>query len=109
MVENQGHESVTNESSNNRQIVKSLSVFFPCYNEQENVTRTVEQVLEVLNKLNLDFEIIIINDGSADGTGRIADEISNRDKRIKVVHHPTNLGYGAALQSGFKAASKDFK
>ena len=108
MVESPGREVVTNKSLNNLKVVKSLSVFFPCYNEEENVPRTVEQALEVLNKLNLDFEIIIVNDGSADRTGQIADELAKKDKRIKAVHHPNNMGYGAALQSGFKAASKEF-
>ena len=85
----------------------SISVFFPCYNEQENVGRTVGKALEVLEKLNADFEAIIVDDGSSDGTGRIADEIAGRDGRVKVVHHEGNLGYGAALQSGFKAATKE--
>ena len=86
----------------------SISVFFPCYNEQENVTRSVEKALDVLEKLNADFEIIIIDDGSSDKTGQIADEIAGRDGRIKVVHHNKhNLGYGAALQSGFKTATKE--
>jgi glycosyltransferase involved in cell wall biosynthesis len=85
----------------------SVSVFFPCYNEQENVGRTVEKALTVLEKLDADFEVIIVNDGSSDETGRIADEIAGRDSRVKVVHHEPNLGYGAALQSGFKAATKD--
>jgi len=85
----------------------SISVFFPCYNEQENVGRTVQKALDVLEKLNADFEVIIVNDGSADDTGRIADEIAGRNGRVKVVHHRCNLGYGAALQSGFKAATKE--
>jgi glycosyltransferase involved in cell wall biosynthesis len=85
----------------------SISVFFPCYNEQENVARTVEQALGVLEKLSAGFEVIIVDDGSADRTGRIADEIAARDSRVKAVHHRTNLGYGAALQSGFKAATKE--
>lgn len=85
----------------------SISVFFPCYNEQDNVTRVTEQAVAVLEKLNADFEVIIVNDGSSDGTGRIADELTGRNDRIKVVHHHTNLGYGAALQSGFKAATKE--
>jgi glycosyltransferase involved in cell wall biosynthesis len=85
----------------------SISVFFPCYNEQENVGRTVEKALEVLERLNADFEVIIVDDGSSDGTGQIADEIAGRDGRVKVVHHEGNLGYGAALQSGFKAATKE--
>jgi glycosyltransferase involved in cell wall biosynthesis len=86
----------------------SISVFFPCYNEQENVHRTVEKALEVMEKLNADFEVIIVDDGSSDGTGQIADEIAVRDDRVKVVHHQHNLGYGAALQSGFKTATKEF-
>jgi len=85
----------------------AISVFFPCYNEQGNVARTVEQALEVLEKLNADFEVIIIDDGSTDSTGHIADEITRRNNRVKVVHHHPNLGYGAALRSGFKAATKE--
>jgi len=84
----------------------SISVFFPCYNEQENVGPTTEKVLNVLEKLKADFEVIIIDDGSSDGTGKIAADIADRDDRVKVVHHPRNLGYGAALQSGFEAATK---
>ena len=84
----------------------SISVFFPCYNEQDNVAGTVEQALAVLEKLKADFEIIIVDDGSSDATGQIAEEIAGRNSKVKVVHHPTNLGYGAALQSGFKAATK---
>jgi len=85
----------------------SISVFFPCYNEQENVGRTVEKALDVLEKLKADFEIIIVDDGSTDETGRTTDEIAKRDGRVKVVHHKNNLGYGAALQSGFKTATKE--
>ncbi|KPL20362.1 MAG: cell wall biosynthesis glycosyltransferase [Phycisphaerae bacterium SM1_79] len=85
----------------------SISVFFPCYNEQENIGRTVEQTLAVLKSLKADFEVIIIDDGSCDRTGQVADEMARRDNRVKVVHHPRNLGYGAALQSGFKAATKE--
>jgi glycosyltransferase involved in cell wall biosynthesis len=60
-----------------------------------------------LEKLNADFEIIVVDDGSSDGTGRTADEIAGRDKRVKVVHHEHNLGYGAALRSGFASATKE--
>lgn len=84
-----------------------LTVFFPCYNEQDNVERVVTQALEVLDKYGLDFELIVVDDGSSDATGRIADELAERNGHVRVVHHNTNLGYGAALQSGFKAASKE--
>jgi len=84
----------------------SISIFFPCYNEEGNVARTTERALTVLKRLGADYEVIIVNDGSKDATGRIADEIAGRESGVKVVHHPTNLGYGAALQSGFRAAAR---
>lgn len=91
----------------NRPTACSISVFFPCYNEQDNVAGTVDQALAVLKKLHADFEVIIVDDGSSDATATIADELARQDSTVKVVHHPDNLGYGAALQSGFKAATKE--
>ena len=90
----------------NNNSLNSISVFFPCYNEQDNVERTVTRALSVLEKLGLDYEVIIVDDGSKDVTAEIADGLARQNPRIKVVHHSTNLGYGAALQSGFRAASK---
>jgi len=86
----------------------SLSVFFPCYNEQENLTRVVTQALAVLDGLGCDYEILVVNDGSSDNTGQLADALAAQYDTIKTIHHPVNRGYGAALQSGFGAASKEF-
>lgn len=88
--------------------VKSLSVFFPCYNEQDNIERVVKAAVDVLTTLKTDYEIIIVDDGSKDRTGQIADKLASENKNVKVVHHRPNLGYGAALQSGFKAATKEY-
>jgi glycosyltransferase involved in cell wall biosynthesis len=85
----------------------SITVFFPCYNEQANVAKVAQQALEVLEGLQADYEVIIVNDGSADDTGPVADRIAASNPRVRVIHHPRNLGYGAALQSGFRAATKD--
>ena len=85
----------------------SISVFFPCYNEQGNIAGVVGKALAELENLNADFEVIIVDDGSGDSTGTIADELAGGNNRVKVVHHRTNLGYGAALQSGFKASTKE--
>ena len=85
----------------------SITVFFPCYNEQENVAKVAQEALEVLEGLHADYEIIIVNDGSADETGSVADQIAAQHPHVRVIHHPHNLGYGAALQSGFRAATKD--
>jgi len=89
-------------------MVKSLSVFFPCYNEQDNIERVVKTAIDALALLKIDYEIIIVDDGSKDKTGQIADQLAAKDFHIKVVHHHPNLGYGAALQSGFKAATKEY-
>lgn len=85
----------------------SISVFFPCYNEQDNVRRVVNKAVEIFEAMGADFEIIIVNDGSADKTGEVANSIASADKRVRVVHHPRNRGYGAALQSGILNAKKE--
>ena len=86
----------------------SLSVFFPCYNEAENIEALVAKTKGVLESLVSDWEIIIVNDGSSDATGEIADRLAGADSRIKAVHHATNSGYGMALRSGFVAAEKQY-
>ncbi len=85
----------------------SISVFFPCFNEQDNIKPLVEKTLNVCADLNADFEILIINDGSSDKTGPHADELAKLHGPVRVIHHETNLGYGAVLQSGFREATKN--
>ena len=85
-----------------------LSVFFPCYNEADNVQRVVRRAKEVLDRLVSDWEIIIVNDGSRDATAEIADRLAREDSRVRAVHHAKNGGYGMALRSGFAAATKEF-
>jgi len=85
----------------------SISVFFPCYNEQENIRRTAQRATEALKGMGYDYEIILVNDGSKDQTGKIADELAAEDGHIRAVHHRQNMGYGAALQSGIRAAKKE--
>ena len=85
----------------------SISVFFPCYNEQDNIEALVRKAWSVLNNLTDDFEIIIINDGSSDNTKAIADKLSHDLNSVRAIHHTQNTGYGGALQSGFKNASKE--
>ncbi len=94
-------------ASGTQQTAVSISIFLPCYNEQSNVTRTVEQAVGSLEKTGFDYELIIVDDGSSDATGSIADALAKRYSNVRVIHHPVNKGYGAALQSGFKAAAKN--
>lgn len=88
--------------------IGSLSAFFPCFNEEGNVERTTLNALRMLKEVTSDYELIIVNDGSADKTGEIADRLAKDHPNVRAVHHPRNLGYGAALQSGFKAACKEW-
>jgi glycosyltransferase involved in cell wall biosynthesis len=87
----------------------SISAILPAYNEEAVIERSVRHVAEVLRTLTDDFEIVVTNDGSKDRTGDILRRLAAFDKRLnlKVVTHERNKGYGAALASGFDAASKD--
>jgi len=86
----------------------TLSYFFPAHNEEANLEGLVSEALGVLPTLAETFEIIVVDDGSRDATGRLADELTAAHPGIvRAVHHATNLGYGAALRSGFRAARHD--
>ncbi|WP_241215200.1 glycosyltransferase family 2 protein [Thermobaculum terrenum] len=81
-----------------------LSLILPARNEEANLPRVLGRCIEVLNETLPDWEIIVVNDGSQDKTGEIAEGFAARDSRIRVIHHPRNLGYGSAWRSGFAAA-----
>lgn len=85
----------------------SLSIVIPAWNEEANVAAALTQVSEVLQSLDLDYEIILVNDGSRDRTGEIAKGLVGQIPRLKVVEHYPNRGYGGALKAGFEQASKD--
>ncbi len=87
--------------------VPALSYFFPAHNEEANLRGLVAEALETLPSLAEAFEIVIVDDGSRDATPAIADELAAADPRVRAVHHLRNLGYGAALRSGFAAARHD--
>jgi glycosyltransferase involved in cell wall biosynthesis len=85
--------------------VARLSYFFPAHDEEANIEGLVTEALESLPSIAESFEIIAVNDGSRDRTQVLADELTARHPGIvRAVHHPTNLGYGGALRSGFGAA-----
>lgn len=87
---------------------EGLSVVLPAFNEEENILATVEGVRSAVERLTGNFEIIVVNDGSKDRTGEIADALAREDRRIRVIHHPGNRGYGAALRTGFAAMTRGF-
>jgi glycosyltransferase involved in cell wall biosynthesis len=81
-----------------------LSIVIPCYNEEAILQTNVDIIINYLESKNQKYqwEIIIINDGSKDKTGEIADEFSHQRSNIRVIHHPVNLNLGRALQTGFR-------
>jgi len=81
-----------------------LSVVVPMYNEEANVEGTVREIFAKIAPRVADCEIILVDDGSRDRTGALSDALAAADSRIRVVHHPANRGYGAALRSGFGKA-----
>jgi glycosyltransferase involved in cell wall biosynthesis len=86
---------------------ESITVFFPMYNEEENIHAAVGSAAEILESLTNDYEILIVDDASTDRTAAIADALAASDPRIRVVHHATNQRLGGALRTGFARATKD--
>src|SRR5579863_4018514 len=87
--------------------IKELSIFFPFWNEEENIKQVVENAVAVASQVSHIWEIILVDDGSNDKTLEIANGLSKRDKRISVISHKPNRGYGAALSAGFISAQYD--
>jgi glycosyltransferase involved in cell wall biosynthesis len=85
---------------------RGISVVLPAYNEEAVIARTVARCVEVLMLIAPDFEVIVVDDGSRDRTGMIADELAAADARVRVLHNRPNRGYGGALMAGFAAATK---
>ncbi|MFQ5822868.1 MAG: glycosyltransferase family 2 protein [bacterium] len=83
---------------------EGISIVLPAYNEEENIRKAVEASLNVATKVAKMYEIIVVNDGSTDSTGKICDELSSQNGYLKVIHHDSNQGYGAALRTGFTSA-----
>ena len=86
---------------------KSLTVFFPAHNEEENIGPLVRKTHETLEGLVDDFEILVINDGSTDRTKEVLSELEKEIPQLRGIHHEINQGYGGAVQTGFRSASKD--
>lgn len=87
---------------------RSFSIFFPMYNERENIQTTLGAALEAVPRLGFDdYEILIVDDGSRDGSAEIVARMAAQDPHIRLVRHPRNLGYGAALRTGFLSARCD--
>ena len=77
-----------------------LSVFFPAYNEEKNIEKTVLSAKKILPSVSKKWEIVIVNDGSKDKTSEVINKLAKSDKRIRAIHHKVNRGYGGAFKTG---------
>jgi len=89
--------------------VEAVSVFFPCYNDEATIAQMVRVAIATLARVGAcNAEVIVVNDGSTDGSAALLDELATREPRLRIVTHERNRGYGGALLSGFAAANKQW-
>lgn len=92
---------------NKSKLKKNISFFFPVFNDEATVKKMVVDAIRVLESVADQYEIIIVDDGSLDDTAKIADEMAKKYPQVKVIHHLYNIGYGAALKTGFATCKYD--
>jgi len=81
-----------------------LSIVIPAYNEADGITPTLEQLAETMAGSGLEYEIVVVDDGSTDGTSETVEHLVARLERVRLLKHPRNRGYGAALKTGIRSA-----
>lgn len=88
--------------------IPEISFFCPAYNDEKNLPKLIPAVYAFLSSISNKFEILIIEDGSPDRTGEVAEKLAKQYHQVRVIHHSKNLGYGAALRDGFREAKYDY-
>jgi len=88
------------------QKIKGISFFCPAYYDGKNISHVVNKAVDIFSELCEDYEIIVVNDGSPDNTGEVLDKLASIYKKVRVVHHPRNLGYAEALKTGLRNANR---
>jgi glycosyltransferase involved in cell wall biosynthesis len=85
-----------------------VSVFLPAFNEVDNLERSVADIVWAADQVLSEYEILIIDDGSADGTGPLADRLARENPRIRAIHQPRNMGIAAAYERALDEARLDY-
>ncbi len=88
--------------------INELSIFFPFWNEEENIEKVIENAKKIASGVAAKWEIIMVDDGSTDRTLQIARRLAEKDKQLQVVSHQPNRGYGAAITAGFTHAKYQY-
>ena len=107
MASGDTHPTRSEANGSKTRVKHSLSVIMPAHNEEAAIAATVQSVVDALTTWVQDFEVIVVNDGSKDDTRTILEEVAAKYPHLRIINHPENRGYGAALVSGFEAITKD--
>lgn len=91
-----------------RKLVSSISAFFPCYNDVGSIGLLVNDANDTLKKLGVEYEIIVVDDGSKDESRLLLKKLEKEIRNLKLVFHKSNKGYGGALKSGFTSSRMDY-
>lgn len=83
---------------------EGISIFFPCYNDRRTIGKLIENAFKTVKKNAKKYEVIVVDDGSTDGSTQLLQKLAKRYSHLKLVFHQQNMGYGRALRSGFKTA-----
>lgn len=95
------------QSTSGQRPAPSFSIIVPCYNEKGAIEETIESLKGIIGD-SVEYEIIVVDDGSTDGSGDLLRGIKDSHEGLTVLHHPMNRGYGAALKTGVVHASADY-
>jgi glycosyltransferase involved in cell wall biosynthesis len=88
---------------------RSLTIVVACYNEEDNLQSTYDNIVAAIRETSLDdHEVLIVDDGSRDRTGMIADEIASNDTKVQVIHHRPNQGFGASMSRGIEMSRMNY-
>ena len=88
--------------------IKSISLMFPLYNDKNTVELMIKKSSNILKKLKRKYEIIIVDDGCPQNSGKLAEKIAKKFSNVRIFFHKKNLGYGAALKTGLQKCKNDW-
>lgn len=107
-LDNQKHKSLMNDSQEALESNEGISVVLPAFNEESTLEYLVATIIDFFDSTPYRYEIIIVNDGSTDKTGEIANRLSAAHQNVSVIHHSENRGYGKSLKDGLYAGHYEY-
>ena len=85
-----------------------VTAFFPCYNDAGSIEWVVRRAAETLESASVSYDIVVVNDGSSDGSAAVLERLASEIPQLRIISHEVNRGYGGALRSGFAAATGEW-